>query len=168
METIFIALASFFLFHDRPILLLATATLGFLFWNWPKAKIFMGDVGSTFIGFTFAVFAIYYQNNGSVSLLSWLILTSVFWFDATVTLVRRYRNKENLSMAHRKHAYQRIVQAGWSHLRTVLAALLLNLIGFILVWLGISFPKFILAFFIFDILILTSVLRLIDRIKKFE
>ena len=69
----------------------------------------MGDVGSTLLGYTIAIFAIYYQNEGT-SILVWLILFGLFWFDATLTLYRRYKNKEQLSQAHKKHTYQRLLQ----------------------------------------------------------
>ena len=122
-EVVFIGLAVFLLTGDQVGLLLAVTLMGFLFWNWQKAKIFMGDVGSTLLGFSVAVIAISSHNSGTSSIPVWLILTSVFWFDATVTLFRRIRNKEQLSVAHRNHAYQRIVQAGFSHQKTVLYAL---------------------------------------------
>jgi len=58
---------------------------------------------------------VYFHNKLEFSILNWIMLSSPFWFDATFTLYRRWRNKEKLSQAHRKHAYQRIVQAGFSH-----------------------------------------------------
>ena len=102
--------------------------LGFLVWNWPQAKIFMGDVGSTQLGFILVVFAIYYHNKEQVNIVNWLILTSVFWFDATYTLFMRWKNKEQLSKAHKKHAYQRLVQAGWLHQKISVYAILLNIL----------------------------------------
>ena len=94
MEVIFITSAAFILFNDNIALLLLVSTLGFLVWNWQPAKIFMGDVGSTLLGFNIAIFSIYYQNTSKSSLVIWLMLSSVFCFDATLTLFRRYRNKE--------------------------------------------------------------------------
>jgi Fuc2NAc and GlcNAc transferase len=167
-EVIFIGISIYLLTNDMLGLLLAASVLGFLFLNWQKAKIFMGDVGSTLLGFTIAVLAIYHQNTCSASLGVWLILTSVFWFDATVTLLRRVKNKEKLSQAHRKHAYQRIVQAGFSHQKTVLYSLLLNIIGFGLAWLCIKYPKLEIIFLVLDILLLYIVMRLIDKRKPFE
>jgi Fuc2NAc and GlcNAc transferase len=61
----------------------------------------------------------------------WLMLSSVFWFDATLTLWRRFRNREQLSTPHRKHAYQRIVQSGFSHQKTVLLAAVTFIIIFL-------------------------------------
>jgi Fuc2NAc and GlcNAc transferase len=167
-EVIFIGITMLILFNDSIGLLIAIAVLGFLFWNWQKAKIFMGDVSSTLLGYNVAVFAIYYQNQNKASIVVWLILTSVFWFDATITLLRRIKNKENLGLAHRKHAFQRIVQAGFSHQKTVLWSLGLNIIGIAFVVLAIQLPKYSLLFLVIDILMLVFVLRYIDKKKPFE
>ena len=69
--------------------LVAAATAGFLAWNWAPAKIFMGDVGSGFLGFTFGALAVASENDGGVPLLLWVLLLGVFVVDATVTLLRR-------------------------------------------------------------------------------
>lgn len=167
-EVVFIGLAAYLLTGDTTGLLLAAATFGFLLWNWPKAKIFMGDVGSTLLGFTVAVLAIYHQNQMTSSLWVWLILTSVFWFDATITLIRRFINKEKLSEAHRKHAYQRIVQSGFSHQKTTIWSIALNVIGFGFAWLAHIYGTYALLFLILDLGVLTLVLRYIDRRKPFE
>lgn len=97
-----------------------------------------------------------------------LILTSVFWFDATITLYKRFRNKEKLNVAHRKHAYLRIVQAGFSHQKTVIWAMVLNLIGFGLAWLALKFEPWNWIFLLIDLFILFIVLRYIDKKKAFE
>jgi Fuc2NAc and GlcNAc transferase len=111
-EIIFICFAVLLLFGFELPLLLAAATAGFLIWNWQPAKIFMGDVGSTLLGFTIGVFAIYYQSTGQSSIIFWLMLSSLFWFDATFTLFRRWRNKEQLSQAHKnmliRELYKRV------------------------------------------------------------
>ncbi len=166
-EVIFICLASFIFFRDTLFVLLAASVLGFLIWNWPKAKIFMGDVGSTLLGYNIAIFAIYYQNYMDVSIIPFLILTSVFWFDATLTLFRRIKNKEKLSVAHRKHAYQRIVQAGFSHQKTVLWSLFLNIVGFSLAWLAMKYEAMNWVFLLTDVLLLIIVIRYIDKKKAF-
>jgi len=167
-EVIFICIAYFVIFRENITLILALAVLGFLIWNWPKAKIFMGDVGSTLLGFTIAILAIYYQNETEISIIVSLILTSVFWFDATITLLRRIKNKEKLNEAHRKHAYQRIVQAGFSHQKTVIWALALNIVGFGLAWLAIRFENWNWLFLVIDLFLLLFVLRYIDKKKTFE
>lgn len=109
-------------------LLLAAAGAGFLAWNWPPASIFMGDVGSGFLGFAFCVLAVLSERAGAVPLAAWLMLLGVFIFDATVTLVRRVRNGERFFEAHRRHAYQRAVQSGLSHGRVSGGVLATNLV----------------------------------------
>jgi UDP-N-acetylmuramyl pentapeptide phosphotransferase/UDP-N-acetylglucosamine-1-phosphate transferase len=91
--------------------LVAGGCLGFLTQNWPPARIFLGDVGSAFLGFTFAFFAV------AVPRSAWQLVAAavIFWpllFDASITLLRRLRRRENVFAAHRTHLYQRIVLAG--------------------------------------------------------
>lgn len=162
-STIFIALVAALLLGCSHMLLLAVITLGFLIWNWQPAKIFMGDVGSTLLGFTIGVFVIYYQNVGAVSIIIWLMLTSLCWFDASLTLYRRWRNGEELSKAHRKHSYQRLVQFGFSHQMTVLLSLVVSLFVLVLVWLAIKFPDFYLLFLVLNCVYLYLIVRMVDR-----
>lgn len=162
-EIIYIGLASFFLFRAAPPLLLAATTAGFLVWNWQPAKIFMGDVASTLLGFNIGIFTIYYQNSGESSIIIWLMLTSVFWFDASLTLFRRWRNKETLSKPHKKHAYQRIVQYGFSHQKTTLHTLILNILIFLFVLLSYFHPYLLLPFLCLDIVLLYILVKSIDR-----
>lgn len=165
---LFITFALFFFVKDTVLLILAAALLGFLPWNWQKAKIFMGDIGSTLLGFTMAVLLIYYNNHGQFSIVNGLIITAVFWFDATFTLIKRFLNKENIGQAHRKHAYQRIVQFGFSHQKTVLIVALLNLILFGLVYLSIHLEINNLVVLTITILLLFSVYKLVDSKKPFK
>lgn len=106
-------------------LIVAAACAGFLYFNWAPAKIFMGDVGSGFLGFTLACLAIASESTGGPPLLVWAILASAFITDASVTFARRLR-RGSWRTAHRSHAYQRLVQAGWSHARVTSAVALLN------------------------------------------
>jgi len=134
IEAICISLALFlFTGHNINLFLIAAVT-GFLIWNWPKAKIFMGDVGSTQLGFIIAVLGIYFHNEHKISIIYWLILTAPFWFDATLTLYRRWRNKEILSQAHRKHIYQRLVQSGFSHLQVDILLFIFNVVLIVAVY----------------------------------
>lgn len=107
---------------------LAAASAGFLIWNWPPARIFMGDVGSGLLGFSFAVLAIASEKSGALPVLGWLILLAVFVMDATFTLLHRVINKEAWLQAHRTHAYQRAVQSGVSHLHLTVYILWLNIL----------------------------------------
>ncbi|HEY9010081.1 MAG TPA: hypothetical protein VIN06_03610 [Devosia sp.] len=99
--------------------LVATAAAGaaFLILNWAPAKIFMGDAGSTFLGFIIAFFALATVALGWLSIWQWLILGALFVTDASVTLVRRLQLKERLFEAHRRHAYQRLSRRWTSHSR---------------------------------------------------
>jgi Fuc2NAc and GlcNAc transferase len=165
-EAIFLGFAVAILFGYDIGYLIALSVFGFLLFNWQKAKIFMGDIGSTFLGFIFAVLMIHSLNNGE-SLYSWLIILGLFWVDATLTLIRRAQNGESLSQAHRKHAYQRITQAGWSHQKTVLIGMGINIIGAIpLFWLSSSLYE--LPYSIIYILGLYLVIKLIDKGTPFS
>ena len=95
-------------------LAVAGAAAGFLCWNWQPARIFMGDVGSSFLGFVFATLALASERARVLPALVWVILSAAFIVDATVTLLRRI-HRGYVSEAHRTHAYQRAVQSGWSH-----------------------------------------------------
>lgn len=123
--------------------LTAGAALGFLAWNWAPARIFMGDVGSGMLGFLFAVLALASERSGALPLLGWVILLGTFIADATITLVRRLLRGERWYDAHRSHAYQRAVQAGFGHSRVSAAALVLNLALAGLAWAGWRRPEFL-------------------------
>ncbi|MDD3462297.1 MAG: glycosyltransferase family 4 protein [Sulfurospirillaceae bacterium] len=166
-EAVFLGLAGWFLFGGEYFLILIASVGGFLVWNWHRAKIFMGDVGSTLLGYNVAIFALYTQNNGT-SILVWLILFGLFWFDATLTLFRRYKNGEKLSMAHKKHAYQRLTQSGWSHEKVVVYSICLNMLLLILGYIAFSFQNFGILFFVIAVVILYGVIIWIDMKKRFE
>ncbi len=105
--------------------LTAAATGGFLLWNFPPARIFMGDAGSATLGFLAAALSLWAARERIMPLWGSLLLFSPFIVDASVTLLRRALQGEKVWQAHRNHFYQRLVQAGWSHRRTVLRAYLL-------------------------------------------
>lgn len=94
---------------------LAAATLGFLVWNWPPAKIFMGDSGSGFLGLTLATLSLQAGLILERLLWSWLILLGAFVVDATVTLIRRLARCERVYEAHCSHAYQHAAARRGSH-----------------------------------------------------
>jgi len=162
-EAIFLSIAAFILFGESHFLVLAAAVLGFLLWNWHRAKIFMGDVGSTLLGYNVAVFTIYYANAESSNLWVWIILFGLFWFDATLTLYRRFKNKEKLSQAHKKHAYQRLTQSGWGHDKVVLFSILINILLFVIVY---FISNVFIAFFI-ALCLLYFCAKYVDRQKGF-
>jgi len=162
-EAVFIGVASFFLFGESYFLVLATSVFGFLVWNWRTAKIFMGDVGSTLLGYTIAIFTIYYANQEASNFWVWIILFGLFWFDATLTLYRRYKNGEKLSQAHKKHGYQRLNQSGLSPDKVVLMSIIINLVLFTLVY---FIPNKLFAF-VMAYIILYSIMKLVDSKKDF-
>ena len=96
-------------------LALAGACLGFLLWNWPPAKIFMGDVGSGYLGYVIGVLALAAGREDPTALWVWLILGGVFFVDATVTLIRRVLRGDRVYEAHRSHAYQWLARRWQSH-----------------------------------------------------
>lgn len=156
--------AVFFVFTwgMESVLLIACIT-GFLYWNWPKASIFMGDTGSTQLGFILVVLGIYYHNNLEFSILNWIMLTSPFWFDATLTLYRRWRNGEKLSEAHRKHTYQRIVQAGSSHEKVNVYLLLINIFIVLLIILYREIKFLQIPLFAITLIVFYFIVRYVDK-----
>ncbi|MFQ5469002.1 MAG: glycosyltransferase family 4 protein [Gammaproteobacteria bacterium] len=93
---------------------------GFLYFNFPPAKIFMGDTGSSTLGFLVAAFSLWANKEGIFTLWIGVLVFSPFVVDATVTLLRRFVNRENILQAHRSHYYQRLVLYGWGHQKTVI------------------------------------------------
>ena len=106
----------------------ACACAGFLFWNWPPARIFMGDVGSGYLGYVIAVLALAAARENPVALWAWLILGGVFFVDATVTLLRRLLRGERVYEAHRSHAYQWLARRWGSHAKVTCAVLIVNVL----------------------------------------
>ena len=100
-------------------LIVAAASLGFLPFNFPPAKIFMGDLGSTLLGFLAAVGMLWADRAASVPLWISVLVFSPFIVDASVTLVRRILAGEKPWRPHRGHFFQRLVLLGWGHRRTV-------------------------------------------------
>ena len=109
-------------------LLFTSCILGFLYWNFPKAKIFLGDTGSGFIGLFLALFSIEASNNHPVLLWVFLILMSVFLVDATLTLFYRIYNNEVIFKAHSSHAYQKATTIFNSHILVTNFICLINLL----------------------------------------
>ncbi len=109
-------------------LLLAAAVLGFLCWNFPPAKIFMGDAGSGFLGIILGVLSIQAAWISSQLLWAWLILLGVFIVDATVTLIRRLVRGDKVYEAHRSHAYQFASRKYGKHLPVTSAVGVINLL----------------------------------------
>lgn len=108
-------------------MLMAAAVAGFLFWNFPPARIFMGDAGSGFLGITLGVLSIQAAWASSQLFWAWLILLGVFTVDATFTLIRRLLRGDKVYEAHRSHAYQFASRRFGRHLPVTLAVAGINL-----------------------------------------
>ena len=94
---------------------MAASSLGFLGQNWPPARIFMGDVGSTFLGYTFAVLPLLSSDKSGDALMLGTLLMWTTIMDAGVTFIKRVIRRENVFAPHRTHLFQRLVIAGYSH-----------------------------------------------------
>ena len=121
---------------------IGVTSAGFLVWNWPPAKIFMGDVGSSFLGFAFATFAILTHNEGGASIWVWLIMCGVFVVDASFTLFRRMIGGQRWYAPHRTHAYQWASRQFGSHKAVTTAVLGINVLWlFPLAWYSAVEPE---------------------------
>ncbi len=124
------ALAGYLYFIDQTLfsvtISLAFASLGFLLWNWPKAKIFMGDVGSGFVGLLLGVLILMAAQQAAVLLYCGLILFGIFVVDATYTLLVRFCSGQKWYDAHCSHTYQRAAKQ-YGHLRILLVCWAINL-----------------------------------------
>ena len=107
--------------------LLAAAVAGFLIWNWPPARIFMGDAGSGFLGFAFAALVLWCAVENGRLLWPSCILLSVFFADATTTLLVRMSRGEKWYEAHSSHAYQRLARR-WGHRPVALGVSMINVL----------------------------------------
>jgi len=123
----------FSLLSDLSVLVIG-ASVGFLIHNMPPARIFMGDVGSTLLGYTFAALPVLaFQQEANPRFMTAAVLSvAPFIFDTTFTIIRRALNHENVLRSHQSHLYQRLVRRGVSHgsvsvMYTALAAVLATL-----------------------------------------
>ncbi|MEI8054799.1 MAG: glycosyltransferase family 4 protein [bacterium] len=144
---------------------IASIVAGFLMWNKPPAKIFMGDVGSTLLGFLVVLFGLVGEIWYRVPFLLWVILYGVFLFDATVTLFRRAKHGEIWYQAHRLHAYQRLQLQRWSHGKVVIGVIAINVIlaGFAI--LAFYFPQYILISLVMAIITLSMGYIFIEKLQ---
>ncbi|MBI2078587.1 MAG: glycosyltransferase family 4 protein [Euryarchaeota archaeon] len=124
--------------------LIAASAAGFLPWNWSPARIFLGDVGSGFLGFTFAVLALASETAGALPLLAWALLLLPFLVDATLTLARRALAREPLYKAHRSHAYQLAAQRFGRHAPVAAAVVGLDLALAVAAAAGAAHPALLL------------------------
>jgi Fuc2NAc and GlcNAc transferase len=109
-------------------IILATSTFGFILYNWSPAKIFMGDVGSGYLGMVIGGLSLMAAKQQHELLWVWIILLAVFVSDATITLIRRLLRKQKPHVAHRSHAYQHLVIRFNSHSKVALIVLATNVV----------------------------------------
>jgi len=115
---------------------LAVAVSGFLYFNLPPAKLFMGDLGSNYLGYMLAVVGGVAMQSGSVNVWTLLVLLGVFIVDATATLLSRMRSGQVWYHAHRSHAYQQAALRWNSHGKIVCVIALINVLWLLpLAWL---------------------------------
>lgn len=110
------------------LLLLAACVSGFLLWNFPKAKIFMGDACSGFLGLTIGILALIALKENLALFCAWIICLGVFVVDATYTLIKRVLNGHKMYDAHRSHSYQILSRKWGSHKPVTLAVAAINLL----------------------------------------
>lgn len=116
------------LLNQLPVLFLLAATAGFLIWNFPPARIFMGDAGSGFVGLLLGLFSVAAAHVDQSLLWGWIILLGAFIVDATVTLIRRMLKGKAFYVAHRSHAYQYLSRRWAAHKPVSLAYGVINLL----------------------------------------
>lgn len=134
IQAMFICGAMAFILHHFQIekgiinllLIIGFASAGFLFWNFPIAKIFMGDSGSLFLGFAFGLIAVKTSINSIEIAILWLIIMAVFITDATYTLCARLLTGQKFYLPHRSHSYQKIAMK-IGHTKTTLLILTVNM-----------------------------------------
>lgn len=126
------------------------AILGFLIFNFPNAKIFLGDVGSQFLGFLFASLGLMLPLY-EISATPWVMpmLFFIYLFETSVTIVRRLLKREHIFSAHREHFYQLLVRSGWSHAQvTLLYGIFFTVQGIVSYWMTRAPSETQLYFFI--------------------
>jgi len=112
--------------------LLAASSLGFLIHNWHPATIFLGDVGSTFLGYSFAVLPLIAARTDPKLALAGILLVWPAIFDTSFTVLRRMCSRQNIFKGHRTFLFHRLVAAGWSHQAASLLYIPLPILGAVL------------------------------------
>jgi len=152
-------------------LIIVSAVIGFIIFNFPPAKIFMGDTGSSTLGFFAAAFTLWASADEIFPIWIALLVFSPFFVDASVTLLRRLLSGERVWEAHRSHYYQRLVQMGWGHRKTVLYSYALMLMCAVSSYLAMQFDSavqllFIVAWTIIYIGIIIAIGMVENRYKR--
>tara|TARA_X000000368_G_scaffold406778_1_gene385484 strand:- start:636 stop:1604 length:969 start_codon:yes stop_codon:yes gene_type:complete len=149
-SAIFSLVGGFFLFFqgesNLALLLfsLFATNIGFLYFNWSPAKLFMGDSGSLFLGSVFIIFIIGAYSNEVLNYWTWLIMLSIFYVETTVTLLVRIKRRENaLKVHHSHHAYQQIIISTGKHNRPALISIIIQSVWLIpMTLIASKYPEF--------------------------
>lgn len=141
---------------------------GFLTANWPKASIFMGGVGSYPLGFLIGTVAGVSTFVYGMPFMLWMILYGVFWFDSTVTLLRRMVKKEAWTKPHRSHAYQRLHQAGFSHQQVLGWIIGLNVVLSAIVWSIMKKPEWMWIGTALAFCVLVGAYGIVERLRPMK
>lgn len=116
---------------------------GFLLWNWPPAKIFMGDVGSGFLGVSIGIIALLTSADSVLTIWSWIILLGVFVSDATWTLLIRIVTGQKWHQPHNTHTYQILARKTKSHLKVSIGVVVINTVWLApLAWISVLNPSY--------------------------
>lgn len=137
--------------------MLAAAAGGFLVWNWHPAKVFMGDVGSVLLGYSFGVLALASEWTHAVSVFFWAILLMPFLVDATLTTLRRMLRGERWYEAHRTFSYQRAVQRGFRHHIVTGAVLAIESVLIVLAAIAFQRPTLLLPMTVASLVLCTMI-----------
>lgn len=151
------------LFYEYICLMLTSSLLGFLIFNFPPAKVFMGDIGSATLGLATFLLGLIAQKYYNVPILYWFMLNGLFLFDATITLFRRIAKREAWYAPHKKHAYQRVKQLGINSESILIGQLVINAAIAFLVACTHFYPQSTLAFVALEFVGLFTIYYLIER-----
>ena len=143
-------------------LIFFSSILGFLYWNQPPAKIFLGDCGSIPIGFLIGGICILSLINLN-NFVPTMILLLYYVIDSSLTLANRIVKKKNIFTAHSEHFYQKKVRNGWSHKEVLLKITITNSI---LIIFALLYGKYKLPILICSILLVLSLLFWLSKKKS--
>jgi len=149
--------------------ILSAGVGGFLIWNWAPSRVMMGDAGSGFLGISIGLLTIYGANVLGANLWPFIILMSVFFVDAKITLMRRLWRREKIYQAHRMHAYQHAAIKYRSHGKVVAGVWALNLFWVLPMAIGATLaPNHGVYYYLITIIPLALLARKFNAGKKEE
>jgi Fuc2NAc and GlcNAc transferase len=129
-----------------------------------SARLFMGDAGSTALGFIIMLLALLGEKEYGIPAVLWCVLYGGFLFDASVTLIRRMLAREVWYSAHNSHAYQRLYQGGWSHRQIFLGLVSLYFLAALSIF-GFFYREYIFLVVILTIIFLAYLYMKIEKFK---